>query len=83
MKIIILEGIATSGKTSVKNRLAEAFAEKGLNFSIIEEDETLMPILHNTDKQVSIDLLKKVIGNALKEKKDFVIFDRLFFYSHF
>lgn len=79
MKIIILEGIATSGKTSVKNKLADAFVEKGINFSIIEEDKTLMPILHNTDKQVSIDLLKTVIGNALKEKKDFIIFDRLFF----
>jgi len=38
-----------------------------------------MPILHNTDKQVSIDLLKKVIDKALKAKKDFIIFDRLFF----
>lgn len=79
MNIIQLEGIATSGKTSVKNKLADAFVEKGVNFSIIEEDETLMPILHNTDKQVSIDLLKKVIDNALKAKKDFIIFDRLFF----
>ena len=79
MKILILEGIATSGKTSVKNKLADAFVEKGINFSIIEEDETLMPILHNTDKQVGIDLLKKVIDNALKAEKDFIIFDRLFF----
>lgn len=79
MKIIILEGIATSGKTSVKNKLADAFVEKGINFSIIEEDETLMPILHNSDKQVSIDLLKIVIGNALKAEKEFIIFDRLFF----
>lgn len=79
MKIIILEGIATSGKTSVKNKLAEAFTEKGINFSIIEEDETLMPILNNTDKQTSINLLKNVINKTLKEKKDFIIFDRLFF----
>lgn len=79
MKIIILEGIATSGKTSVKNKLAEAFVEKGINFSIIEEDETLMPILNNTNRQTSINLLKNVIGEALKEEKDFIIFDRLFF----
>jgi len=79
MKIIILEGIATSGKTSVKNKLAETFAEKGINFSIIEEDETLMPILNNTDRQISINLLKNVISKALSEQKDFIIFDRLFF----
>ncbi len=38
-----------------------------------------MPVLGNTDKQISIDLLKKVINQALKEEKDFIIFDRLFF----
>ncbi len=78
MKIIILEGIATSGKTSVKNKLAEAFVKNGINFSIIGEDETLMPLLHDTDKQTSIDLLKNIIGNAFKGEKDFIIFDRLF-----
>ena len=79
MKIIILEGIATSGKTSVKKELAEAFIEKGIKFSIIGEEETLMPILNNTDKQTSIDFLKQVIGKALLEEKDFIIFDRLYF----
>ena len=79
MQIIILEGIAASGKTSVKNKLAEAFVEKGINFSIVEEDETLMPILNNTDRQTSSNLLKNVIDKALKEEKDFIIFDRLFF----
>ena len=79
MKIIILEGIATSGKTTIKNKLIEAFIERGVNFSVVEEDETLMPILDNTDKQVSINLLRKVIDKELKEEKDFIIFDRLFF----
>ena len=79
MKIIILEGIATSSKTSVKAKLARAFVEKEINFSIVEEDETLMPILHNTNRQTSLDLLKNVIGSALKKEKDLVIFDRLFF----
>ncbi len=79
MKIIILEGIATSGKTSVKNKLSEILIEKGINFSIVGEDETLMPILNNTDRQISIDFLKNVINKALSEEKDFIIFDRLFF----
>ena len=32
MKIIILEGIATSGKTTIKNNLVKAFIEKGVSF---------------------------------------------------
>jgi len=79
MKLIILEGIATSGKTTVKNKVMTLLAEKGLTFSVVEEDETLMPILNNTDKQVSLDLLKKTIKKALREEKDYIIFDRLFF----
>lgn len=79
MKIIILEGIATSGKTSVKNKLIEIFIEKGVSFSVIEENKTLMPILDNKDRQVSIDFLKKVISEAFREEKDYLIFDRLFF----
>lgn len=78
MKIIILEGIATSGKTSIKNKLAETFNKKGMSFFIIEETETLIPVLKNKNRKIIIDLLKNIIGKALKEKKDFIIFDRLF-----
>ena len=79
MKILILEGIATSGKTTIKKKLAEILNRKGFSFSVIEEDKTLMPLLDNFDRQVSLDLLKNVIGAALNEDRDFVIFDRLFF----
>jgi thymidylate kinase len=79
MKIIILEGIATSGKTTVKNKLTDILLEKGKSFSVVEEDKTLLPILNNKDRQVSIDLLKKIINKALEQEKDYIIFDRLFF----
>lgn len=79
MKIIILEGIATSGKTTIKNKLAKIFQEKGFDFSIVEEDETLMPIIDNFDRQISINLMKKVIGDALNSGKQIIVFDRLFF----
>ena len=51
MKIIILEGIATSGKTTIKNNLVNAFIKKGVSFSSIEEEETLMSIRDNQDKE--------------------------------
>ena len=79
MKILILEGIATSGKTTIKNKLEKYFDKKGLNYLVIEEDETLMPILHNTNKRISITHLKKVIKKALAQKRDILIFDRLYF----
>jgi tRNA uridine 5-carbamoylmethylation protein Kti12 len=61
MKILILEGIATSGKTTVKNNLLKAFVKKGVSFSAVEEDETLMPIRNNQDLVTSIKLLKEVV----------------------
>lgn len=79
MKAIILEGIATSGKTSVKNKLAEILTAKKEDFLIINEEESLLPILDNTDRKISIDLLKKIISKALASDKKIVIFDRLFF----
>jgi thymidylate kinase len=79
MKIIILEGIATSGKTSIIKYISEFFGQNNYSFTVIGEDKTIIPILHNQDKQVSIDLLKLVINQALVEDKEFIIFDRLFF----
>jgi thymidylate kinase len=79
MKVIILEGIATSGKTSVKNKLVEILAARQENFSIINEEESLLPILNNTDRKISIALLKKIISEALNSDKKIIIFDRLFF----
>ena len=38
-----------------------------------------MPILHNTDKKIALAHLKKVIKKALAQKKDILIFDRLYF----
>jgi|TARA_B100001971_G_C18095904_1_gene486077 thymidylate kinase len=79
MKILILEGIATSGKTTIKNKLEKYFDKKDLKYLVVEEDETLMPILHNTTKRLAIAHLKKVIEKALAQKKDILIFDRLYF----
>jgi thymidylate kinase len=79
MKILILEGIATSGKTTIKNKLEKYFDSKDLDYLVVEEDKTLMPILHNTDKKIGINHLRKVIKKTLEQKKDILIFDRLYF----
>lgn len=79
MKLIILEGIATSGKSSVKNQLAAALTRRGTQFSVIEEEETLMLLLNNTDREVGLALLRLVIERALASDAEVVIFDRLYF----
>lgn len=80
MKILILEGIATSGKTTIKNKLVNFFKKRGLNYLVIEEDKTLMPILNNTDADISINHLNKILKKVLFPKKEvIIIFDRLYF----
>ena len=79
MKILILEGTATSGKTTLINKLETHLKKKHLTYSIIKEEETLRPIIYNTSKKISLNFLKKVIKKGLNQKKDILIFDRLYF----
>lgn len=77
-KIIILEGIATSGKTSVKNELEKMLERKAINYAFIDEEETLMPLLHNSDPVVANDHIVQVLNKYLSSDKDVLIFDRLY-----
>lgn len=79
MKIIIFEGIATSGKTSVVEEITKILRERKAVFSVIPETETLLPLLDNKDKSKSIDFLKNLIRESAGGKSDIVIFDRLYF----
>lgn len=78
-KIIIFEGIATSGKSTVIKYLSQLLDKSNQTFTIVGEDITLMPILNNTEREVSLNLLKRVINNTIQKGKDLIIFDRLFF----
>ncbi|MCX6758183.1 MAG: hypothetical protein NTX14_00560, partial [Candidatus Nealsonbacteria bacterium] len=60
MKIIILEGIATSGKTIVIKELSKALIKQKASFSVMSEVETLLPLLDNKDKRKSIEFLKPI-----------------------
>jgi thymidylate kinase len=76
--IIILEGIATSGKTSVKNELEKILVQRGLSFTFIGEEETLMPLLHNTDAKIANDHIVNLSNKYLVLDTDVLIFDRLY-----
>jgi thymidylate kinase len=77
-KIIILEGIATSGKTSVKNELEKILTQRGFTFTFIEEEETLMPVLQNTDPVIANNHIVGLLNKYLPLNKDVLIFDRLY-----
>ena len=79
MKIIILEGIASSGKTTVKNNLLSKFKKDKISCEVIGEEKTLMPILENTDRDISLNFLSNVLEKVLNQDKNVIIFDRLFF----
>jgi hypothetical protein len=77
-KIIMLEGIATSGKTSVKNELENILKERALNYAFIDEEETLIPLLHNSDAARANNHIVQVLNKYLSLDKNVLIFDRLY-----
>lgn len=79
MKIIILEGIATSGKTTLKEKISGRLIDRNLKFEVINEETTLLPLLNNTDKEISLEFLREILNNALNKDIDVIIFDRLYF----
>lgn len=79
MQIIILEGIASSGKTTIKNHLLSEFGKRKLGYKVIDEKKTLMPILKNTAKTLSLKFLSNLLKKELNQDTAILIFDRLFF----
>lgn len=77
--IIILEGIATSGKTTIANLLEKKFKLEGLKPLIVDEETTLMKIHLNTDKEIALNYLNQVLEKLFEKEYDVFIFDRLYF----
>ena len=76
MKMIIFEGIATSGKSTITDRLVKALPAS-LSVSIKDESFTHIPIMKKTD-DINLDFFKNLLAETIKEQKDIVIFDRLY-----
>jgi deoxyadenosine/deoxycytidine kinase len=77
MKTIILEGSTASGKTTTAKLLADILIKKNKTVLVVSENKTLMPILSNRDRKISLDHLKKIIMSALDKPTEYLIFDRL------
>lgn len=70
MKTIILEGSSASGKTRTARKLVEICDKKNLNCLMVEESETLMPILHNRDEEVALEHILGILDEVYGQKRD-------------
>jgi thymidylate kinase len=78
-KLIIFEGIATSGKTTLIEKLQKILKPR-YSIAVFPEDETLMPIVKNKNKDIALHFLWDFIEKRLKRtKKDVLLVDRLYF----
>jgi thymidylate kinase len=75
MKVLIFEGIATSGKSSVISGLQKALA--GLKVVVAGESETHEPIMEQRAER-HIEFFSSLINRLTAEKPDLLVFDRLY-----
>ena len=79
MKILIFEGIATSGKTVIIDRLIKALPRTRIK--VIDESKSHLPIntkLNNTHIDFFKKLVTKAVDEALKDQDSLLVFDRLY-----
>lgn len=55
MKILLLEGIPTSGKTTLSRQIAKILDKQKIE--IIDENTTWMPLIDNKNPQIALDFL--------------------------
>lgn len=77
MQTLVLEGIATSGKSTIIGMLETALS-RDKTVKVVPETETIMVMEQNTDAEASKDHLKELIRKAYEKPHDIVIFDRLY-----
>ena len=82
-KIIILEGISTSGKSLLQNFLKNYFEKNGKKVASVDEKEGLNALLDKQNRSLtkSLGVLKSLILNYTSQNYDYIIFDR-FHISH-
>jgi archaellum biogenesis ATPase FlaH len=76
VQILIFEGIATSGKSTIINRLAKSLP-KEIETRVLTEDFTHIPIMKKND-DLCIDFFKRLISEILSSGYEVVLIDRLY-----
>lgn len=82
-KIIILEGVTTTGKTTVFNNLKRFSEENNLNWIFVPEKETIIPIIDSENQENNNRHFLKLFKKYSNKKAEVYVFDRLHFSSIF
>ena len=77
-KLIIFEGIASSGKTTLINLVQNELKKKG-TVRVISEEETLMPLIDNTATDIAATFLHDFLKKLSQYNEDTIIIDRFHF----
>ncbi len=73
MKILIIEGVPTSGKSSIIKNISELLGEDQVR--VYGEPETHIPIMDKAEG-LHIEFFESLLQDAIESGADFVIFDR-------
>src|ERR1700683_3289662 len=73
-KVLIFEGIAATGKTTLENSLISARPSEEVGF--VSEAETLMPLIDNKNCDVAVAHLEKLLGQIARSPQAAMIIDR-------
>lgn len=76
MKTLIFEGIATSGKSTITDRLIKSLADK-LKVELATEEQTHEPIMDQRS-ELQIAFFQELINKLTLKRPDLLIFDRLY-----
>jgi thymidylate kinase len=76
MQILIFEGIATSGKSTVTKQLVNTLSSN-LNVRLASEDETHVPIM-NERLKLHVDFFEDLIESLTSNQPDLLMIDRLY-----
>jgi thymidylate kinase len=75
VKILIIEGIATSGKSTIIELLRKKLSNKKIK--VYGEPDTHIPIMEQST-ELHLDFFKSLLDKALTSQADYIIFDRLY-----
>lgn len=76
MKALILEGIATSGKSAITERIVKQLSGK-MTVEVAAEEQTHEPIMEERN-DLHIQFFQDLISQMVHKKPDLLIFDRLY-----
>jgi thymidylate kinase len=75
MNLVIFEGIASTGKSTLISLLKSSL-EIECVVSVLDEHSTLMPIIQNKDKHTAIAFLNNILNNVDSKSTDIILLDR-------